>query len=36
MMFRYVNYIPTKKEKASKDREFIKIMNDASFIDLIK
>lgn len=24
------------KEKASKDREFIKIMNDASFIDLIK
>ena len=24
------------KEKASKDREFIKIMNDASFIDLVK
>jgi tetratricopeptide (TPR) repeat protein len=24
------------KEKASKDREFIKIMNDSSFIDLIK
>jgi outer membrane protein OmpA-like peptidoglycan-associated protein len=24
------------KDKASKDREFIKIMNDASFIDLIK
>jgi tetratricopeptide (TPR) repeat protein len=24
------------KEKASKDREFIKMMNDASFIDLIK
>ena len=24
------------KEKASKDREFIKIMNDAAFIDLIK
>ena len=23
-------------DKASKDREFIKIMNDASFIDLIK
>ena len=26
----------TLKEKASKDREFIKMMNDASFIDLIK
>jgi hypothetical protein len=24
------------KEKASKDREFIKIMNEASFIDFIK
>lgn len=27
---------PALKEKASKDREFIKMMNDASFIELVK